>query len=215
LALWRLAELPKLWYKENEQNSHMRSWPNRGFSATAHRIDAVAYPLNGISTTCITSHDQHKAEIGMLFWLGLVGGLIIGWVIEWIIDWRFWRRGFYSTLTVEQQARRQLEAARQEISRLQAQVAVSTWPAKEATAALVQRDPLEQIDGIGPVFAQRLHQAGIFTFAQLAEATPERVQAAIQTEEWQRIDAASWIAQAKVLLQQQRQVEQNQPNHHE
>lgn len=146
----------------------------------------------------------------MLFWLGLVGGLIIGWVIEWIIDWRFWRRSVYTTATVEQQGQRELEAARQEISRLQAQLAELSWPAKEVTAALVQRDPLEQINGVGPIFAQRLHEAGIFTFAQLAAATPERVQAALMPEQRQRIDAAAWIAQAQALTHQQ---DQGEPTH--
>jgi predicted flap endonuclease-1-like 5' DNA nuclease len=155
-------------------------------------------------------NDQHNAEIAMLFWLGLVGGLIIGWVIEWIIDWRFWRRDYYTTVAGEQQGQRELEAARQEISRLQAQVAELSWPAKEVTAALVQRDPLEQINGVGPIFAQRLHEAGIFTFAQLAAATPERVQAALMPEQRQRIDAAAWIAQAQALTHQQ---DQGEPTH--
>jgi predicted flap endonuclease-1-like 5' DNA nuclease len=157
--------------------------------------------------------DQHKAENVMLFWLGLVGGLTIGWVIEWIIDWRFWRRDFYRAVSAEQHAQRELEAARQEISRLQAQVAELSWPAKEVTAALVQRDPLEQIHGVGPIFAQRLHEAGIFTFAQLAAATPERVQAALMPEQRQRIDAAAWIAQAQALMHQQDQGEQTHLNH--
>ncbi|HMN31312.1 MAG TPA: helix-hairpin-helix domain-containing protein, partial [Caldilineaceae bacterium] len=118
----------------------------------------------------------------MLFWLGLVAGLIIGWVIEWIIDWRFWRRNLYLSLEEERRHQAELAATRSEISRLQAQLAELTWPAKEATAEVVQRDPLEQIRGIGPVFAQRLHEAGIFTFAQLAAAEPERVRAAVDPE---------------------------------
>lgn len=135
----------------------------------------------------------------MLFWLGLVAGLIIGWVFEWIIDWRFWRRDFYVSLERERVLRRELSDARREISRLQAQLADVTWPAKEAIAAVVVRDPLEQINGIGPLFAQRLHEAGIFTYAQLAAATPDRVYTALQLEDRQSIDAQAWIAQARAL----------------
>ncbi|RIK35618.1 MAG: hypothetical protein DCC55_29765 [Chloroflexi bacterium] len=141
----------------------------------------------------------------MVFWLGLVAGLIIGWVIEWIIDWRFWRRDFHTALEKERQRQAELRAARDEISRLQAQVAELTWPAKEAINEVVQRDPLEQIEGIGPVFAQRLHEAGIFTFDQLAAATPTAVRAALQLEQTQRIDAEAWIAQAQSLISQRDQ----------
>lgn len=135
----------------------------------------------------------------MLFWLGLVAGLIIGWLFEWIIDWRFWRRDFYASLERERALRRQLADVRRELSRLQAQLADVTWPAKEAIAAVVVRDPLEQINGIGPLFAQRLHEAGIFTYAQLAAATPDSVYTALQLDERQGIDAQAWIAQARAL----------------
>lgn len=138
----------------------------------------------------------------MLFWLGLVAGLIIGWVIEWIIDWRFWRRDLQTALEEERRRRSELATARAELSRLQAQAAELSWPAKEAIDEVVLRDPLEQIDGIGPLFAQRLHEAGIFTFEQLAVATPTAVCAALQPEPSQRIDAEAWIAQAQALLDQ-------------
>lgn len=61
------------------------------------------------------------------------------------------------------------------------------------------QDPLEEIDGIGPVYAERLNEAGIFSFWQLAQQSPERVREMIDPEDWQKIDATSWIAQAKVL----------------
>jgi predicted flap endonuclease-1-like 5' DNA nuclease len=139
----------------------------------------------------------------MSLWLGLVAGLIIGWVIEWIIDWRFWRRSTYSSLEAEHRLRTELAAAQNEIRQLQNQLAELTWPAKEAIAQLVQRDPLEQINGIGPVFAQRLHDAGIFRFAELAAATPETIRLAVQPEAWQRVDAEQWIARAAELAEQQ------------
>jgi predicted flap endonuclease-1-like 5' DNA nuclease len=138
----------------------------------------------------------------MLFWLGLVAGLIIGWVIEWIIDWRFWRRNLYLSLEAERRYQAELAAAHSEISRLQAQLAELTWPAKEATAEVVQRDPLEQIKGIGPVFAQRLHEAGIFTFAQLAAAKPEAVRAAVDPDASQGVSVEEWIADANELARQ-------------
>ena len=61
-------------------------------------------------------------------------------------------------------------------------------------------DPLEQIQGIGAVYADRLRAAGIRTFADLAALTPERARELAQAQEWQA-DAESWIRQAQALVQ--------------
>lgn len=129
----------------------------------------------------------------MIFWLGLFAGLIIGWVIEWIIDWRFWRSEHNDSVDEESRLRRELESARIEINRLQAQLAVPAAP--------VAADQLQEIQGIGQVFAKRLNDAGIFTFAQLAELSPERLREIIQPQEWQSLDFAAWLAQARTLAQ--------------
>lgn len=129
----------------------------------------------------------------MIFWLGLFAGLIIGWVIEWIIDWRFWRSEHNDSVDEESRLRRELESARLEINRLQSQLT--------APAASVAADQLQEIQGIGQVFAKRLNDAGIFTFAQLAELSPERLREIIQPQEWQSLDFAAWLAQARTLAQ--------------
>ncbi len=140
----------------------------------------------------------------MLFWLGLVAGLIIGWVIEWIIDWNFWRNTVYVSVEQEARTRKELEATRREITKLQAQIdnrSTSLAPISGQTPANRVADPLEEIQGIGPVFAQKLNQAGIYTFLQLSQLTPERVLEIIQPESWQRIDAQAWLTQAHTLSQ--------------
>lgn len=140
----------------------------------------------------------------MLFWLGLVAGLIIGWVIEWIIDWNFWRNTLYTSVEQESRVRKELETARREITKLQAQVenrSVSAVPVSLATQSDQFADPLEVIQGIGPIFAQKLNTAGIYTFLQLSQLTPERVIEIIQPESWQRIDAQAWLTQAHTLSQ--------------
>lgn len=60
-------------------------------------------------------------------------------------------------------------------------------------------DRLQQINGIGNVFARRLNDAGIVTFAQLAALSAEEVRVLVRAEEWQAIDPASWIEQAQTL----------------
>lgn len=57
-------------------------------------------------------------------------------------------------------------------------------------------EPLEEIKGIGPVFANRLNEAGIYSFAQLAAASPDEIQQITGVNRW---DPADWIAEAKKL----------------
>lgn len=136
----------------------------------------------------------------MIFWLGLFVGLIIGWVIEWIIDWRFWRNQHNESVDEESRLRRELEAARLEISRLQAQVAAPPAPSIPA-ATPVRSDHLPDINGIGQVYARRLNEAGVYSFVQLSELSPERLREIIQPQEWQTLDFASWITQARTFAQ--------------
>lgn len=125
----------------------------------------------------------------MLFWLGLVAGAIIGWVIEWVIDWRFWRRDVTVVSDEEGRLRRELEVARLEISRLQTQA--STYTTDVPTG-----DRLQDINGIGQVYAKRLHEAGIRTFADLAASTPQKLADILKPQEWQTLEFDAWIRQA-------------------
>lgn len=68
----------------------------------------------------------------------------------------------------------------------------------------IKPDDLEVIDGIGPVFAKRLHAAGIETFAQLAELSPERIHKIIGSVRTSHmIDAEGWIAEARTRAARQ------------
>ena len=58
-------------------------------------------------------------------------------------------------------------------------------------------DRLQQINGIGNVFAGRLEAAGIKTFAQLAQLSPERAVEIVKAKPWQVADAEAWITQAQ------------------
>lgn len=65
-----------------------------------------------------------------------------------------------------------------------------------------RRDPLIDINGIGPVYEKRLNAAGVQTFAELAALTPERVRAIIKPENWQLIEPDKWIEEARLRLRQ-------------
>jgi predicted flap endonuclease-1-like 5' DNA nuclease len=57
-------------------------------------------------------------------------------------------------------------------------------------------DDLILIDGIGPVYAARLRQQGIVTFAGLAELSEAALAELIQAPAWRRPNFAAWIDEA-------------------
>lgn len=67
-----------------------------------------------------------------------------------------------------------------------------------------QRDPLIDINGIGPVYQQRLFDAGINTFAGLAALAPDKLRTIVKPETWQDVDTEAWITEARALAAQRR-----------
>ena len=64
----------------------------------------------------------------------------------------------------------------------------------------VLADDLELINGVTATYAARLHAAGVHTFAQLAELTPERVHLIIGPTYYDNlIHSTNWIAEARRL----------------
>lgn len=61
-------------------------------------------------------------------------------------------------------------------------------------------DALEEIRGIGPVFANRLNEAGILTFEQLASTAADELARITGVTRW---DPADWIAEATELAVEQ------------
>ena len=61
-------------------------------------------------------------------------------------------------------------------------------------------DDLTVIQGIGPRFAEKLGAGGILTYAALANASEEDLNAAIQPEPWQKVDYETWQQQAALFV---------------
>ena len=102
-------------------------------------------------------------------------GILVGWIIEWIIDWFYWRG------RVQKAANENTELQRRIIS---LEEALNTNPGTSITTPLTNRrgqDNLQAINGIGPVFAQRLNEAGIRTFEQLSKLTPKKMEKILGT----------------------------------
>jgi predicted flap endonuclease-1-like 5' DNA nuclease len=111
------------------------------------------------------------------------------------------------------------------VDQLREIIAPKTWQAidfgawiqqAKAFAALISGDrpplPLEQVKGIGPVLATKLDLAGIKSFADLAQATPEQIQEALGARGSASERFADWIAQAQAVVAEQGDASQRAPD---
>ncbi|MCX6033209.1 MAG: helix-hairpin-helix domain-containing protein [Chloroflexi bacterium] len=67
-----------------------------------------------------------------------------------------------------------------------------------AASPAIAGDDLEIIEGIGPVYAAKLHAAGITTCAQLAATDEARLGQIIAAPAWRKTNYADWLAQARL-----------------
>lgn len=67
-------------------------------------------------------------------------------------------------------------------------------------------DDFTQIKGIGPALAARLSAAGIYRYADLAEADPDDLPNALGIQPWQKVEPEVWISEAAVLAEKPRQI---------
>ena len=147
----------------------------------------------------------------MQFWFGVAAGLLIGWISEWILGRRKDRQQPDTDVSLYQE----LDEARQQIARLESERTPSsdTHSSTSRTAAqpipgqdntsdepepeIQTADDLTVIKGIGPIFAERLNAAGIYTYADLATADPDVIEQVVAAR--QKISPDDWIREAKSL----------------
>lgn len=92
------------------------------------------------------------------------------------------------------------EVEEQEAPAVEPPPAPEAVPATEAvTAAPVQPDDLTIIEGIGPKINQTLQDAGIKTFAQLADTSTESLKAILESAGLRLADPSSWAEQARLV----------------
>ena len=111
---------------------------------------------------------------------------------------------------VAQTAAAQAEASQVQNALRSAETQIKAYQSQVAAAPVaVTTNPLEQIQGIGPIFARRLHEAGIVSLADLAAQTPEQVRTTMATVRGGKlINAQAWIDQARQLLGKADQAQQ-------
>lgn len=106
----------------------------------------------------------------------LVLGLLIGWIIEWVIDWFYWRGRIVGAAN-ENASLKEHIAALEEDRRNRPLTVDAKGNAKSTLLTDKDgNDNFQAIKGIGPAFSKRLHDAGIHTFEQLSQLTPEQME---------------------------------------
>ena len=114
--------------------------------------------------------DKHVTN----FWIGfIVSTIAVAW-LYWL--WKRYREATPEPLIIDRVIKERLKIAQE------------TRPDAEP-------DALEEIRGIGPVFAKRLNEAGILTFTQLAESEPIELREIVGSTPW---DTAEWIEEARL-----------------
>lgn len=129
----------------------------------------------------------------------LVLGLLIGWLAEWVIDWVYWRNRIRPVAEENAQLKDQIKS-------LEARKNKRSSDKSRSITKKEGKDNLQAIKGIGPVFSQRLNEAGITTFEQLARLKPGQLEE-ILGELYRRFFSKqeTILAQAKEFAQQKTQ----------
>lgn len=82
------------------------------------------------------------------------------------------------------------------------QINFGSWSAQAVALANTRAsragDDLTTLEGIGPVYASKLREGGITTFADLAAADESTLAEIIAAPAWRRINYGDWIAQARM-----------------
>ena len=126
-----------------------------------------------------------------------VGGLLAGWLGEWVLDWLYWRRRKPAAASAgdDPAFAKKLESLEAENRDLKSRLAGA--PVVTEKVVIVEREHLQDIYGIGPVYEKRLKEAGITTFEGLADANPNELIKMAKIEDWQNADPGSWVTQAR------------------
>ena len=107
----------------------------------------------------------------------IVLGLLIGWLVEWVIDWFYWRGRMRPV--AEENARLSQDNAdlKERLAALETKVSKKSQLAKtRPTGDRAGKDNLQAIRGVGPVISKRLNEAGIYTFQELSQLSPDELQ---------------------------------------
>ena len=135
-------------------------------------------------------------------------GLFTGWLVKSMIadaDWRQRIQAFANENSFLQDRIRSLEVQTKPKSLETKSLTRSVTQAVEQSGPIqtgTRKDDLKRIKGVGPAIEKRLNDAGIYTFAEIAQLTPEELQERLGNTKLISISTGNLIAQAKKLARQ-------------
>lgn len=135
----------------------------------------------------------------MAFFIPFVLGVVVGRALTWPGT----QRGESASTTSSPRPLLPVSTT-QDVEPEQGAASVEPPTASLAAEVPVRRQALEQIQGLGPIDATRLREAGVRTFADLAALTPGRVIEIAMTDRdasERSINAEDWIRQARTLAE--------------
>jgi predicted flap endonuclease-1-like 5' DNA nuclease len=161
---------------------------------------------------------------GTMKWSSFVIGAIVGWVVSWLLElfyWRWKRQARIAELEAQLRSchdqvatlQKELAAARTATPKPGATEAAATKTAapkpvrpraaatKASATKWIPAQDLAAIRGIGPVFEQKLYEARVGTYAELATLSEAQLKAIVQPQEWQEFHYETWKAQARRLAE--------------
>ena len=122
----------------------------------------------------------------------LIAGIVIGVILYWVFEQLL---GGVGKNAADSAWANKLAEAEATIGNLKQQLETALAQATTKEVFVVA-DRLQKVNGIGNVYAQKLNDAGIYTFAQLAGQSPARLTEIIAPESWQAIEPEAWIQEA-------------------
>ncbi|MGD2049961.1 MAG: helix-hairpin-helix domain-containing protein [Chloroflexota bacterium] len=128
------------------------------------------------------------------FWWGFILAAIVAAYLYWL--WRRNREVLPEPVIV---TRKSVSVPEDEQAGMQpdSESRIQLKPRQEVMPEVSQPDPLDTIDGIGPTYKRRLNESGIYTFAQLADASPKLLREITGVTRW---DPADWISEAQQMV---------------
>ncbi len=164
----------------------------------------------------------------MVILVSLVVGFLGGWLLEYYLDLKYWemrarRRGLFfngkqdpatgpekvaflpaDDGQLNATLREFLDKRETEIKTLQLelekyQTRYEELEQKFERYMATHPDELVAVRGIGRIYQWKLRDAGISSYEQLANVTPERLREILEVPAWRKFEPEAWIEQAKVL----------------
>jgi predicted flap endonuclease-1-like 5' DNA nuclease len=123
------------------------------------------------------------------FWIGFIVSTAVTTWLYWL--WRNSRVVTPAPLIISRS-----ETHQPVVKAVYAGVAMADATVEEDHVIVARPDELEEISGIGPATVRRLNDAGVYTYKQLANLSPEQLQEISGTNRW---DPNDWIKQANEL----------------